>query len=144
MSARIMLEISCSQNNFAPAIKILRMVMDACVGSRILHMFSRIENGRSRRRCFLQHQEAESETGPLAALEGDCRVMRKTNQICLLTILLCLAPLAAKAQNPKIQGGGSFLVQCPQYTPFHPAAAPSVYPTPTTQSQDDSQNYVGS
>ncbi len=69
--------------------------------------------------------------------------MRKTNQICLLTILLCLAPLAAKAQNPKIQGGGSFLVQCPQYTPFHPAAAPSVYPTPTTQSQDNSQNYVG-
>jgi hypothetical protein len=47
-----MLEIGFPQNNFAPAFKILRMVMDACVRSRILQMFSRIENGPSFRPMF--------------------------------------------------------------------------------------------
>src|ERR1700675_4045703 len=44
---------------------------------------------------------------------------------CRLTVLaafLCLATLAANAQNPKSQGGGSFLVQCRTTSPFHPTA----------------------
>ena len=60
--------------------------------------------------------------------------------------LLCLATLPTSAQNTSTaQGGGSFLVQCPQYTPIHPAPslAPTQYPTPTTAAQYAAQNYVG-
>src|SRR5215469_15645706 len=60
--------------------------------------------------------------------------------------LLCLATLPAFAQNTSTsQGGGSFMVQCPQYTPIHPAPqlAPAAYQTPTTSAQYQAQNYVG-
>jgi FtsP/CotA-like multicopper oxidase with cupredoxin domain len=65
-----------------------------------------------------------------------------------LAILFCLDVVIASAQNGKtVQGGGSFMVQCPQYTPLHPAPAilPSTFPytTPTTSAQDSTQNYVG-
>jgi hypothetical protein len=40
----------------------------------------------------------------------------------LLTGFLCLATLAANAQNPKVQAGGSFMVQCPATSPLHPTA----------------------
>lgn len=60
--------------------------------------------------------------------------------------LLCFATLPTFAQNTSTaQAGGSFLVQCPQYTPIHPAPklAPAQYPTPTTAAQFQAQNYVG-
>ena len=63
-----------------------------------------------------------------------------------LASLLCLATTPLFAQNTSTaQGGGSFLVQCPQYTPLHPAPklAPSQYQTPTTSAQYQAQNYVG-
>ena len=51
-----------------------------------------------------------------------------------LSILMCLVPLAASAQStspsPKAQGGGSFLVQCPNTTLFHPNPFPSGAPEP--------------
>jgi FtsP/CotA-like multicopper oxidase with cupredoxin domain len=43
-------------------------------------------------------------------------------RLSLLTALLCLAALAANAQNTKAQRGGSFMVQCPTTSPLHPTA----------------------
>ena len=52
----------------------------------------------------------------------------------LLPLLMCLVPLAANAQStspsPKAQGGGSFLVQCPNTTLFHPTPYASGTPEP--------------
>jgi FtsP/CotA-like multicopper oxidase with cupredoxin domain len=72
--------------------------------------------------------------------------MRKPHEIWLPVLLVCLAPLTANAQNGStVQGGGSFLVQCPQYTPFHPspALAPAQYPTPTSDAQEQLHPYHG-
>ena len=44
--------------------------------------------------------------------------MRKPYQIWLPILLVCLAAVTASAQQ--YQGGGSFMVQCPRTTPFHP------------------------
>src|SRR5712664_2331379 len=57
-------------------------------------------------------QETESESLAPAGPEGDCRVMRKTYQICLPILLVCLVPAVASAQ--------SFRVQCPTSTITHP------------------------
>src|SRR6267143_5319102 len=57
-------------------------------------------------------QETESESLAPAGPEGDCRVMRKTYQICLPILLICLVPAVASAQ--------SFRVQCPTSTITHP------------------------
>jgi hypothetical protein len=65
---------------------------------------------------------------------------------CVFATLVCFAALPTFAQNTSTaQGGGSFMVQCPQYTPLHPAPqlAPSQYPTPATSAQYQAQNYVG-
>jgi FtsP/CotA-like multicopper oxidase with cupredoxin domain len=74
-------------------------------------------------------------------------VARSISKYCLVfATLSCLATLPAAAQNTSTaQGGGSFRVQCPQYTPLHPGPgiAPATYPTPTTSAQDQAQNYVG-
>jgi len=59
--------------------------------------------------------------------------------------LLCVATQPTFAQDGSTaQGGGSFMVQFPQYTPLHPAPAmaPSTYPAPITSAQDRTQNYV--
>src|ERR1700738_983809 len=49
--------------------------------------------------------------------------MKKMVQFFLTISLMCLAAAAAaNAQSPSTaQGGGSFFVQCPKSTPFHPA-----------------------
>jgi hypothetical protein len=48
-------------------------------------------------------------------------VARKVfSRLSLLTAFLFLTTLAANAQNPKTQGGGSFMVQCPTTSPLHP------------------------
>src|SRR6267378_3649535 len=57
-------------------------------------------------------QETESESLAPAGPEGDCRVMRKTYQICLPILLICLVPAVASAQ--------SFRAQCPTSTITHP------------------------
>src|ERR1700730_13826740 len=44
------------------------------------------------------------------------------SRLSLLTAFLFLTTLAANAQNPKTQGGGSFMVQCPTTSPLHPTA----------------------
>src|SRR5215472_6866429 len=63
-----------------------------------------------------------------------------------VTTFFCLSTPPTRAQNGSTaQGGGSFMVQCPQYTPIHPAPAlaPAQYQTPTTSAQYQAQNYVG-
>jgi FtsP/CotA-like multicopper oxidase with cupredoxin domain len=44
------------------------------------------------------------------------------SRLSALTAFLFLTALAANAQNPKAQGGGSFMVQCPTTSPLHPTA----------------------
>lgn len=57
--------------------------------------------------------------------------MRKPYKIWLPILLAFLAPLTASAQNgTTAQGGGSFMVQCPNTTPFHPTAFVSGAPEP--------------
>ena len=52
--------------------------------------------------------------------------MRKPIQVFLTLLLMCLAAGVASAQNGGTQqGGGSFRVQCPDTTPFHPTYVPS-------------------
>jgi FtsP/CotA-like multicopper oxidase with cupredoxin domain len=47
--------------------------------------------------------------------------MRKPIQVFLTLLLMCLAAGVASAQNGTTQqGAGSFMVQCPDTTPFHP------------------------
>jgi|SRR5580704_9397218 hypothetical protein len=74
-------------------------------------------------------------------------VSRRLFDFCfVIATLAYLATSTASAQNGSTaQGGGSFMVQCPQYTPLHPAPtlAPTAYQTPLTTAQDLSQNYVG-
>src|ERR1700692_1276040 len=50
--------------------------------------------------------------------EGGCTVMRKSLQIWLPLVVVCLIPALASAQV--YQGGGSFKVQCPTATIRHP------------------------
>ena len=48
--------------------------------------------------------------------------MRKMYGIWFALLLVCLVPMVASAQNgATVQGGGSFMVQCPATTAFHPA-----------------------
>src|ERR1700730_7501311 len=52
--------------------------------------------------------------------------MKKMVQVFLTILLMCLAAGVASAQNGNgttAQGGGSFFVQCPKSTPFHPATS---------------------
>src|ERR1700758_1760956 len=73
---------------------------------------------RPRWRCRKQN-----ETTKFASIEGGGMVAGKTfSGYWLVTALLCLATLPSHAQNPKTQGGGSFMVQCPNTTPLHPTA----------------------
>jgi FtsP/CotA-like multicopper oxidase with cupredoxin domain len=75
--------------------------------------FARSKNFRDRRVSF-EHAEAlpaSEQTQAPAGLEGDRSVMTKTYRY-LLPLLLCLAPLGARAQ--------SFRVQCPTTTVTHP------------------------
>jgi FtsP/CotA-like multicopper oxidase with cupredoxin domain len=62
--------------------------------------------------------------------------MRKLYQVWLPILLVCLATVAAPAQNPvgnpKAQGGGSFMVQCPTSTVWHPGSSVLGY-DPTRQ-----------
>jgi hypothetical protein len=76
-------------------------------------------------------------------------VSRRFFEICaVVAVVGCIATLSSVAQNGSTaQGGGSFMVQCPQYTPLHPSPGllPSGFPylTPTTSAADQAQNYVG-
>jgi len=50
--------------------------------------------------------------------------MRNLYQVCISILLICVAIGAASAQNPPAsQGGGSFLLQCPTSTVWHPGIA---------------------
>jgi FtsP/CotA-like multicopper oxidase with cupredoxin domain len=72
----------------------------------------------------------------LADSEGGCTAMRKSLQIWLPLVGVCLMPALASAQV--FQGGGSFRVQCPTATIRHPGATATggtgttVNPTPDT------------
>ena len=46
--------------------------------------------------------------------------MRKNYQICLLLLVGCFVPAIVSAQTPTAQGGGSFMLQCPTATAYHP------------------------
>ena len=61
--------------------------------------------------------------------------MKKALQFCLPISLVCLASVAASAQN--YQGGGSFLPQCPTSTVWHPLdlTAEPAYTGPTMVTQ---------
>jgi FtsP/CotA-like multicopper oxidase with cupredoxin domain len=76
-----------------------------------------------------------------ASEEGGHTVMRKPIQVFLTVLLMCLAAGVASAQNGTTQqGAGSFMVQCPDTTPFHPTYVPSgtLGPNGTVE-----PNYVG-
>jgi Multicopper oxidase len=59
--------------------------------------------------------------------------MSMSYRIWLPILLVSLATVAAGAQNPNAQGGGSFMVQCPSTTLLHPTAltAEPAYTGPT-------------
>src|SRR5258706_480899 len=73
-------------------------------------------------------QETESESLAPAGPEGDCRVMRKTYQICLPILLVCLVPAVASAQ--------SFRVQCPTSTITHPVKSTANYNLPADNNSE--------
>jgi hypothetical protein len=56
--------------------------------------------------------------------------MRKPYQFWLLILLGCLVPGIVRAQTPTAQGGGSFMVQCPNSTAYHPTIYPPGSPEP--------------
>ena len=71
-----------------------------------------------------------------AGSEGGCTAMRKSLQIWLPFVGVCLIPALASAQTPVYQGGGSFRVQCPTATIRHPGTTstgvtPSLVVNPT-------------
>src|SRR5712691_6615372 len=56
--------------------------------------------------------------------------MRKPYQICLLLLVGCFVPGIVSAQSPTAQGGGSFMLQCPTTTAYHPTIFPAGAPEP--------------
>src|SRR5437588_11599427 len=83
-----------------------------------------------------------------ARLEGGRTAMKKSLQVWLPIVLVCLAIISASAQvgvgptgpggnGTTSQGGGSFRVQCPTTTPLHPTAISNSAPgTPLTEAAE--------
>ena len=57
--------------------------------------------------------------------------MRKPYQLWLLLLLGCFVPGIVSAQSPTAQGGGSFMLQCPTTTAYHPTIFASGAPEPS-------------